>query len=417
MIRSLPITDWPQADQLAWRAALNPGKSYRRGGSASKLQPVSALNLARRYGYFLTFAKKTKQLKAASSYASLVTPENIERYIAYGRRHWEGSITLCNAITNVHDMHRHLNASGDYLWLREIVADLKAEMSPKIDRPFVTTPQLVQMGTALFQRGVLQFENLGGADNQTHAGPTKVQSADEIAKEARKLRRAGIEAAKSVRDGLIITLLSYCPIRARTFIALELGRTIRKIGDSWWLTLKAEDTKTQKPDERMLPGDVAAMLEVYLASARPLLLANTISPRKHARDPTAQIQSPRANPDPADSQSIPAAALTASVEAEAVPTGPLWISCFGKPLNQLGLGDIIADQAKATLGLHVTPHMFRNAAAATAAHLGPSYANLGSALLQHSSSAMTDHYNKTRTLQGSQAYGRLLRGLDSDVSE
>ncbi len=416
MIRSLPITDWPQADQLAWRAALNPGKSYRRGGSASKLMPVSAQNLARRYGYFLTFAKQAKQLKTASNYASLVTPENIERYIVYGRRHWEGSITLYNAITNVHDMHMHLDASGDYLWLREIVADLKAEMSPKIDRPFVTTPQLVQMGTALFQRGVQQFETLAKRECQTQLGTAEVQSAAEIAKEARQWREARMHAAKSVRDGLIITLLSYCPIRARTFIALELGRTIRKVGDSWWLTLKAEDTKTHKPDERMVPEDVAAMLEVYLASARPLLMANTVAPRRRASNPTVQIQSTFATSDPANSQSSPAP-VTASGEAMAVPTGPLWISYFGKPLNQLGLGDIIADAGKATLGLHVTPHMFRNAAAATAAHLGPSYANLGSALLQHSSSAMTDHYNKTRTFQGSQAYGRLLRGLDSDGGE
>jgi len=61
-VRSLPIELWPSADRAAWEAASRPGVRLKRGGSASHLRPVTQEILTKRYGYFLDFLDRSKQL-------------------------------------------------------------------------------------------------------------------------------------------------------------------------------------------------------------------------------------------------------------------------------------------------------------------------------------------------------------------
>ena len=45
-------------------------------------------------------------------------------------------------------------------------------------------------------------------------------------------------------------LLAQYPIRLKNFAALELGRSIVKIGETWWILLTAAETKEKRADER-----------------------------------------------------------------------------------------------------------------------------------------------------------------------
>ena len=52
--RSLPVSEWPDADRQAWEAACRPGIRLKPGGSADYLAEVSREDFARRYGAFLS---------------------------------------------------------------------------------------------------------------------------------------------------------------------------------------------------------------------------------------------------------------------------------------------------------------------------------------------------------------------------
>ena len=130
------------------------------------------------------------------------------------------SVTIYNCISMLRRTARLLAPAMDYSWLLEIENDLKLEMHPrsKLDR-LVFTGQLVKAGLALML-------------------------------EARQSAKTHFDRARGLRNGLMIALLGLCPIRIKNFAALELDRTFKKVGDSWWITLPATDTKTKKPDER-----------------------------------------------------------------------------------------------------------------------------------------------------------------------
>ena len=56
--RSLPVSEWPDADRQAWEAACRPGIRLKPGGSADYLAEVSREDFARRYGAFLEFLQR-----------------------------------------------------------------------------------------------------------------------------------------------------------------------------------------------------------------------------------------------------------------------------------------------------------------------------------------------------------------------
>ena len=58
------------------------------------------------------------------------------------------------------------------------------------------------------------------------------------------------------------------------------------------------------------------------------------------------------------------------------------------------------------------PHLFRTAAASTAAVYAGNTPHLGSALLHHTDPAVTEkHYNRANTLSAAQAYAALIRAI------
>ena len=81
-IRSVPVADWPEPDRLRWEEACRPGERLKRGGAAAHLKPVTRDDLARRYGYFLHFLKRTGRSVSGGLPADQVTSENVAAYIS-----------------------------------------------------------------------------------------------------------------------------------------------------------------------------------------------------------------------------------------------------------------------------------------------------------------------------------------------
>jgi len=69
------------------------------------------------------------------------------------------------------------------------------------------------------------------------------------------------------------------------------------------------------------------------------------------------------------------------------------------------LGTLISKITFETLGVDVSPHLFRTAAASTAAIYGGKTPHLASALLNHTDPRVTEeHYNRASTMSAATAY-------------
>ena len=136
-------------------------------------------------------------------------------------------------------------------------------------------------------------------------------------------------------------------------------------------------TKSGRPDERPVPAWLNRYIEVYLNQSRPVLLGSR------------------------------------------PPTNALWISSTtGRRMTTKNLGTLISKITFETLGVDISPHLFRAAAASTAAVYGGNTHHLASALLNHTDPRVTEeHYNRASSVSAAAAYARIISGFrDGDTS-
>jgi integrase len=335
--RSLPVSEWPEADRRAWEAACRAGSRLKPGGVASHLAQVSRDDFARRYGAFLGFLQRTNRLEPHRDAATQVTVANVEAYIVDLKARVR-SVTVYNCVHQTRRAAELLAPTADFSWLAEIEKDLALEMEPrpKFDR-LVLTGRLVEAGITLVA-------------------------------EAQEFATTDLAQARGVRNGLMIALLALCPIRLKNFAGLEIGHTFKEVDSKWWIALPGNLTKSHRRDERRVPALLNRCIELYLKQSRPLLLGS--SP----------------------------------------PTNALWISSTtGRRMTTKNLGTLISKITFETLGVDVSPHLFRTAAASTAAAYGGNTPHLASALLNHTDPRVTEeHYNRASTVSAAAAYARII---------
>ena len=338
--RSLPVSEWPDADQRAWEGACRPGSRLKPGGVASYLAQVSRDDFARRYGAFLGFLQRTGRLEQDAATATQVTLPNVEAYIA-DLKDRVRSVTVYNCIHMLRRAAELLAPTADFSWLAEIEKDLALVMEPrsKFGR-LVLTGRLVEAGLTL-------------------------------AAEAQEFATTDLARARGVRNGLMVTLLALCPIRLKNFAGLEIGHTFKEIDGIWWIALPGNLTKSRRPDERRVPEWLNSAIDLYLKQSRPVLLRSGST------------------------------------------TNALWISSTtAGPMTTKNLGTLVSKVTLETLGVDVSPHLFRTAAASTAATYGGSTPHLASALLNHTDPRVTEeHYNRASSVSASKIYARITAGF------
>src|SRR5262245_2487352 len=335
-LRSLPVSEWPDADRRAWEEACQPGSRLRPGGVASYLAEVSRNDFARRYGAFLGFLQRTNRLEQHAGAAAQVTVANVEAYIVDLKARVR-SVTVWNCIYKLRRVAQLLAPRADFSWLAEIEKDLALVMEPrsKFDR-LVLTGRLLEAGLTLVA-------------------------------EAEKFAKHDLARARGVRNGIMIALLALCPIRLKNFAALEIGQTFKDVQGRWWITLPGNMTKTGRPDERPVPALLNRFIELYLNQSRPLLLGSS------------------------------------------APTNALWISSTtSRRMTTKNLGILISRITLEAIGVEVSPHLFRTAAASTAATYGGGIPHLASALLNHTDPRVTEeHYNRASSVSASKIYAKI----------
>lgn len=354
MLRALPIEQWPEADRQGWENALRPSRRLSVGGAAAHLRPSSKAHLERTYGYFLRVVSDSGALNMGAAATAHVTPEAIESFIARAE-HSQSSVSVARAVANVRMMAQKLAPDGDFRWLNNIDAQLRAKARPreKFSR-MVASEELVEAGLVLMQ-------------------------------EARGAKPGSAEQARTFRNGLTIALLAVCPIRVGSFAALTLGRSFLRVGDGWWIRLAADETKSGRPDERPVPSFLTSCVDEYLRACRPRFL----SAGRVGRARGNGAASPKAGPE--------------------LPTGALWMAQRGQAMSVSGMRKTITETTRRTLGVSVNPHLFRACAATAAALHAGDHPFLASGLLQHVDTRVTErHYNRASSLQAAIRYGEIL---------
>ncbi len=187
--------------------------------------------------------------------------------------------------------------------------------------------------------------------------------------EAKDFTKARVKRARAIRNGLMLALLAANPTRRKNFASLEIGKTFQKIKGQWWICVAARATKTkQRPEERPVATWLNPYIELYLEEARPILLK--LSQKE---------------------------------------TNALWVSSGGL----MSAGDVtklITQITRETLGIAISPHLFRTADATTAADALTDMPHFASALLGHTNARITDeHYKRNSTLNAQSDYAQIIR--------
>jgi site-specific recombinase XerD len=182
------------------------------------------------------------------------------------------------------------------------------------------------------------------------------------AEKSRKMSKLG--KARQVRNGLMVAMLAMHPIRLKNFADLEIGRNFIEIKGAWWIVLSPAETKERRPDERRVDDLLNSALERYLNKYRPALA------------------------DRADTQ-----------------TAALWLSSNdGRAISYSAVEKVVTETTRQTVGVNVSPHLFRTSGASSAAIHGGASPHLANALLHHTDRRVTEeHYNRASSISAGES--------------
>ena len=131
----------------------------------------------------------------------------------------------------------------------------------------------------------------------------------------------------------------------------------------WWLHVASENTKSHRLDERQVPEFITAAVNSYIE-------------------------------------------IHWTVLCQGLQHNGLWVSSTtGRQLTTKNLGALISKLTRETIGVDVSPHLFRTAGASTAALYGGNQPHLANALLNHRDPRVTEeHYNRATTFSAGEEY-------------
>jgi site-specific recombinase XerD len=197
-----------------------------------------------------------------------------------------------------------------------------------------------------------------------------------LIQEAEMYGKTALARAKGVRNGLMVALLALHPIRVKNFSGLMIGVTFINVNGGWWMHIPSDDTKSRRVDDRQVPEFMTDAINRYIETHRPVLCG---ADNDHA----------------------------------------LWISSTtGRQLTTKNLGTLISKLTRETIGVDVSPHLFRTAGASTAAIYDRNYPHLASALLNHLDTRVTDeHYNRSMGLSAGEEYAKISRSYRQHKSQ
>lgn len=177
------------------------------------------------------------------------------------------------------------------------------------------------------------------------------------------------------RDGLMVSLLAIAPVRRKNLAQLTLGRELAHIDGIWIMTITGENIKNGQPFEVSFPEQISRAIDIYVQAHRPRL-------------------------------------------QQGANTDAFWLSKEGRPMSVNRIGQRIGQVTKRNLGVEISPHRFRHAAATSIATLAPELAPIIRPLLAHTTSRTAErYYNKASSLSASRRVADNISSLKEHFQE
>ncbi|MCW1920859.1 hypothetical protein NX862_19040 [Rhodobacter sp. KR11] len=184
-----------------------------------------------------------------------------------------------------------------------------------------------------------------------------------------------LSEALSIRNGAMVGLLAQLPMRRRSFTELNLGQSVIVSPTQIHIYLSPDMTKNGLPWEAPVPEAGDVLLRRYVEHIRPWLMARR-GQKHHDR---------------------------------------LWVDRCGYPLGTQGIMEAVVAATFKTVGVRVSPHLFRDAAATTLSRLSPENARLIRPLLAHSGFGTAErHYIQAQGIETGRDYAAVLAELMED---
>lgn len=344
--KCLPFDRWPALDQQLWCSGTRPAGLFEVAGAGAEWSLRSRDKTERGYGRWLSWLQASGQFDDQTHPGDRVDRARVATYLAEIATTCAPWTQACR-IQELHDALRVLAPKQDWDWLAGLLVTLRLRARPVRNKRQRLRPaeELIALGERLMRQ----------------AGTAPGWSP----------RRQAVH----YRDGLIIALLAYRPLRIKNFAALCLGQHLVQKSSRFWLLVSAQETKARIPYEVAFPDALVGALRRYLDRHRPVLLRG-----EHGGEPAQ--------------------------------TDSLWISEIATQLDPQALATRISKHTRAAFGMSLPPHWFRDAAATTLAVQDPQHVRDARHVLGHASLATTErHYIQAYSLHASRRHQEMLARL------
>ncbi len=182
-----------------------------------------------------------------------------------------------------------------------------------------------------------------------------------------------LNAALMRRNGTMIAFLSLMPIRLRSFSELRLGVSFQMSPTRIAICVSGDMAKNGRPWEAQVPDLLEPILRSYVDEVRPWLM------RKGEQHQM------------------------------------LWVGRMGEPLKYATMKNSITIATQRQIGVAVSPHLFRDAAATTLVRQSPKDTRSIRALLGHSSFETAErHYIHAMGIEAGRDYATVIANLTKE---
>ena len=340
---NLPYARWPAADRLLWERAFDGDDPFADAAGA-RLANTSRHQYLFGWRRFLGFLALEELSALDIAPAERLTVERVRGFVAHlSKTNSPQSVAI--QIDALYKAARVMMQDRDWRWLKAVKARLHSTAPSRSPiGPVITSVQLLALGQALM---------------------------DDI----EPTRDVPLRMANAIRyrDGLIIALLAFAPLRRKNLAALKLGRHLVHTGGHWVLVIPSAESKTAAPIEFAIHEFLTPYLATYLGVIRPRILRGS-------------------------------------------PCDALWVSPKGGPLCYSAFWNVIARHSEVHLGFRISPHDVRDAAATTWAIAAPERIGVARDLLAHSDlRTTTRHYNRARGIEASRAYASVIARIRREI--
>lgn len=332
----LRLDEWPKEDRALWERARGGGDVLEASGRARNWASKTISNVEYSYGHWLKWLRDCQPDLLAAGAIERVTRENVRLYITEMQKR----LAPCTVQMHLQRLGQITTAwteTGEFRWLFHAANRLRPR-SVRNKRAKMRTPyELAQLGFRLMR---------------------EAETMEALWHAHRSLK---------FRNGLIIALLAYRPVRLTNLADIVIDRHLVRTNDGFELIYDAHETKQRALLEFSLPKSLVAPMERYLTEHRPAILK------------------------------LGSHAGTAGSR--------LWVSRDGGYLSAQTISDYIKAKTKTAFGTSINPHLFRDCAATAIAIDDPENARIIAPILGHSSMSTSElHYNQARTADAAEKY-------------